>query len=268
MDQTLGLHQQRKAAHRQYLDHDGVGPGTVSQREKAHTHHRLNRAQESVFEKKFKDALINNDTKEIELYSSWPKSTKVTNSLERIANEMIRDSIRKGEFSDLPGRGRPMEDTWENPVLSTMEQKINVMLGASGFAPDWITLDKEIRVEVKELKEEILVVWNLCGPRPMSLSKNTAWELNLSKLQEKVESINKKIRDRNLKGPLSGQKVHVKLDGLVAQVTTGVLPLPIKSAKSEVEERERTGKHKPESDHVAFIGITGFIVVMFALLYR
>lgn len=61
------------------------------------------------------------------LYSPWPKSTQTTNNLERIANEMIRDSIKKGEFSNLPGRGRPMESTLDNPVLSTMEQKITVM---------------------------------------------------------------------------------------------------------------------------------------------
>lgn len=148
MEETLGW-QPKRVAHRQYLQYDGVGPGTPSQRQRAYTQVRLDQSRENVFEKKFQDALVDTDTKEVGLYSPWPKSTQTTNNLERIANEMIRDSIRRGEFSNLPGCGRPMENTWDNPALSTMEQKVNVMMGNSGFAPGWVLLDKEIRVKSK-----------------------------------------------------------------------------------------------------------------------
>lgn len=69
MDRTLGLRHHRKVAHRRYLQYDGMGPGTSSQRQKTHVQLRLNQSRDSVFEKKFQDALANDDTKEVGLYS-------------------------------------------------------------------------------------------------------------------------------------------------------------------------------------------------------
>lgn len=263
MDKTLGLRYHRKIAHRRYLQYDGVGQGTTSQRQRAHTQLRLNQSRDSVFDKQFQNALMNNDAKEVGLYSPWPQSTKVTNNLERIANEMIRDSIKRGEFSNLPGHGRPIERTYENPVLSTMEQKVNVMLGSSGFTPDWITLDREVRVKSKELKEQILAAWNRCGPYPMSCSKSAEWEQDLANFQKQLDGVNKRIRDRNLKGPLVGQKVQLKLENLVVQVTADVVPV-VRAMDESRSELERSG-----SDN-SFIKVTGFVVavIVFWKLFR
>ncbi len=108
----------------------------------------------------------------------------MTNSFERIANEMIRDSIKRGEFCNLPGCGRPIETAWDNPVLSTMEQKVNVMMGNSGFAPDWVIPDKEIRTGVAELKNGIVLAWNRRGPHPMSQPESVEWEQDLRHFQK------------------------------------------------------------------------------------
>lgn len=243
MDQRLGIRHTKKLAHRRYLNHDNVRPGvTYSQREKEYTQLRLDQARDSVFEKKFQDALVNNEAKEVGFYSGnpWPKSTQVTNPLERIANEMIRDSIKRGEFSNLPGQGRPIESGWDNPVLSTIEQKVNVMLGNSGFAPDWIVLDKEIRVSIEELKEQVLVAWNQYGPHPMSYSHAVKWEQNMCEFEKELKEINKKIRDRNLKGPLTGQRVALRLNNLVTQTISSVVPIP-KPAKPEKPATQDSG---------------------------
>lgn len=263
MDQLLGFRKQKNLTSRHFLSHDDVGPGTFSQREKAYTQVRLNQARDSVFEKKFHDALINDECKAVGPHTGepWPKSTKVTNSLQRLANEAIRDSIKKGEFSNLSGHGRPMEKTWENPVLDNMEQKINVMLGNAGFTPEWITLDKEIRDDLQELKDRILIVWNQCGPCPMSHSKAVEWEQNIIKLDGKVKEVNKKIRDRNLKGPLAGQKVPVKLDRLAGQVTCTVYPC----WKSDNKLEEESDKMHSDTDGVtvsSFIGLTGTLIAV------
>ena len=236
-----------------------LGPGTSSQRQRAHAQLRLDQSRDSVFEKKFQDALSNNNTKEVEVYSPRPKATRVTNNLERIANEMIKDAIKKGEFSELPGHGRPIENAYENPVLSTMEHKINAMLGNSGFAPDWILLDREIRSKLVELKERILAEWNRCGPHPMSDSKSAEWEQNLLLFQHDLDVINKKIRDRNLKGPLVGQKVRLKLENIVSQVTSGVVPAPPAATAAQ-----RTSTEDSSTDRVT-IGVTA--IALFALLW-
>lgn len=266
MEKMMGFRHPKKVAHRQYLQYDGVGPGTPSQRQRAHMQIRLDQGRESVFEKRFQDALIDKDTKEVGLYSPWPKSMQTTNNLERIANEMIRESIKRGEFSNLPRHGRPIEDTWDNPVLSTMEQKISVMMSNSGFAPDWVMLDKDIRTKVAELKGEILVAWNKCGPHPMSHSRTTEWKENMLDFQEKVNSINKKIRHRNLIGPLVGQKVHIRLENLVSLVTADIIPVSESEAQA-TEERTSTGEG-PDSHNV--IGVAGFILAIFGFwgVYR
>ena len=264
MDKSLGFRvQKKKVAHRQFLNYDGVGPGTYSEREKAYRQLRLDQARDNVFDKKFQDALRNEDAKEIRPYSGdpWPKSTKVTNSFERIANEMIRDSIKKGEFSNLAGQGKPMERSWENPALDNMEQKITAMLGNSGFTPDWVMLDREIKTRIMELKDQIAVIWNQCGPHPMSLSKTVEWEHNLSILQEQVKDINKKIRDRNLKGPLPGQRVHLKLHNLVAQVTSSVIP-----ANRSAEPEAKESRVARDIETSSFIQLTGFFIAICAFI--
>lgn len=227
MDQVLGSRKHKNMTSRQYLTYDGVGPGTISERQRAYTQLRLDQARDSVFDKKFRDALIDKSTKTVGPHTGgdpWPQSTRVTNSIQRIANEAIRDSIRNGEFANLPGKGQPMKETWENPFVDNLDQKINVILGNSGFAPEWVTLDNEIESDLAKLKESILCAWHQCGPRPMTYSKHAEWEETMARHKERVEEINRKIRDRNLKGPLTGQKVGVNLKKLEASVTNGVQP--------------------------------------------
>lgn len=43
----------------------------------------------------------------------------------------------------------------------------------------------------------------------MSCSKSAEWEQDLANFQKQLDGVNKRIRDRNLKGPLVGQKVQL-----------------------------------------------------------
>ena len=122
LDNHLGytLSKQRRLPHRQYLSFD-VGVGTISQRQRAHTQQRVNQAMDNVFEKQFQQALENPDVKDITPYSGGSESKvpggKTTKSLERIANEIIYDSMKRGEFDNLKGHGRPLVQEPTNPVL-------------------------------------------------------------------------------------------------------------------------------------------------------
>lgn len=264
MDQLLGKKKHKNMTSRRFLTYDGVGPGTISERQKAFTQLRLDQARENIFEKQFHDVLIDNDSKAVGPHTGdpWPKSTQVTSSLERIANEAIRDSIKNGEFANLPGKGQPMKMSWDNPVLDNMEQKINVMLGNAGFTPDWISLDKDINTGISELKESVLAAWNQCEPRPMSCSKDAEWEQNMVKLDAKVKEINRKIRDRNLKGPLTGQKVGIDLDRLVVQVTEGMFPNPVEAQVQQDEDEVHKNTEGP-----SFLQLAGLTLVAL-LIFR
>ncbi len=221
IDQTLGFTKQRRLPHRQYLTYD-VGPGTYSQRQKAYAQHRLYEAIDNVYEKQFEKALRNPDAKEVAEYKGKTKKfkPKITKTLEIIAHEKIRDSMGKGEFKNLKGMGKPLRREHDNPVIDDMQQKLNRLLSNAGFAPEWISLDKEIRQSIENVKKCLSTCWSKCGPHPMTPERRKEWEQELEELSQTVKTINKKISDLNLIVPsLSAQRTHIRLELLVLKVT-------------------------------------------------
>ena len=199
IDQRLGFTKQRRLPHRQYLTYD-VGPGTYSQRQKAYAQHRLYEAIDNVYEKQFEKALRNPDAKEVDKFRGKTKRYKphVTQTLERIALEKIRDSMGRGEFKNLKGMGKPLQIDHDNPVLDDMQQKLNRLLSNAGFAPEWISLDKEIRQAIDKVKKQLALCWSRCGPHPMTHEKKREWEGELEELSQVVKAINKKMNNLNL----------------------------------------------------------------------
>ena len=53
--------------------------------------------------------------------------------------------MQNGEFDNLPGRGQPLNKMQHNPMLDITTHNINRILVDSGFAPEWVTLQGEIR---------------------------------------------------------------------------------------------------------------------------
>ena len=221
IDQRLGFTRQRRLPHRQYLTYD-VGPGTYSQRQKAYAQHRLYEAMDNVYEKQFEKALQNPDAKEVVEFKGKTKrfKPKITQTLERIAHEKIRDSMGRGEFKNLKGMGKPLRREHDNPVIDDMQQKLNRLLSNAGFAPEWISLDKEIRQSIENVKKQLSTCWSKCGPHPMTPERKREWEQELKELSHTVKTINKRINNLNLIVPsLSAQRTHVRLELLVSKVT-------------------------------------------------
>lgn len=84
------------------------------------------------------------------------------------------------------------------------------MLIDSGFAPEWISLDKEIRQDIKRLRDGLLSKRAKLGPNPLTLEAFVTWEQHLKEFQEKLPTINQKIDKFNMIVPiLNKQRVHV-----------------------------------------------------------
>ncbi len=237
LDNALGYSatKQRRVAHRHYLSYD-VGVGPISQRQKAHAQQRVGQAMDSVFEQQFRKALENPDVKEIAPYENGRKvpGGKTTKSIQRIANEIIYDSMQRGEFDKLSGHGKPLKLDPINPVLDNVEQKINKMLSNSGFAPEWISLDKEIRAGVEKLKTDLEMTWNKRGPYPMNQDDQKNWEYELTQFQERIKDINKKIFNLNLIVPsLTSQRSQLNLEKILSRVT---MILPVRPPRAETIE--------------------------------
>lgn len=250
IDKHLGYSasRQRRLPHRQYLSFD-VGTGTVSERQKAHSQQRVSQAMDNVFDKQFEKALENPDAKNVAPYTGLPKSQipggKSTKTLQRIANELIYESMRRGEFDNLKGLGKPLECEAVNPVLDTVEQKINNMLKNSGFTPDWVSLDKDIRAATSRLREDMALAWAVCGPYPMKQEQTALWKKHLQQFHTTTDSINKMIFNLNLIVPsLTIQRSNLRLDKLLIKVTENNPHPHSKDVECKSEQEEEHDLYK------------------------
>ena len=133
-----------------------------------------------------------------------------------------RISQRKAEFRGL---GKSIRMERDSPVLDDVQEKLNNMMGNAGFAPEWISLDKEIRQSIENVKKRLSTCWSKCGPHPMTPERKKEWEQELEELSQTVKTINKKIASLNLIVPtLSAQRMHVRLELLVSRVTATAPP--------------------------------------------
>ena len=76
-----------------------------------------------------------------------------------------RISQRKAEFR---GMGKSIRMERDSPILDDVQEKLNNMMGNAGFAPEWISLDKDVRQSIENVKKHLSACWSKCGPHPMT----------------------------------------------------------------------------------------------------
>ena len=230
IERSLGFTRQKRLAHRHYLRHD-MGKGTPSQRQKQSEQLRLSQAIDNVFQKKFEKALENPNDKEIGPYTGddhWLKASSrnwITHSIEKLADDQIREAMSRGDFTKLEGTGKPIKHAHNSVALDHTTHRLNKMLIDSGFAPEWVNLDKEIRLSVGKLRERIISAWHRLGPHPMTEVNTREWECLLGGFQESLTEINRNVNRLNLIVPSTTmQKVHFNFDMFISSITLVVVP--------------------------------------------
>ena len=222
----------RKLQHRHYLEYTAGGSGnTIYQRHKAHQQQKYASATEAMFEhsvqkhleNKEETALATIDKKQQDANSDidYTRRQKFSKGMDRLVNDLILESMSRGEFNNLPGAGKPLPQLREppNPVLDRTTERLNQILVNTGFAPRWVTLNKDISTEVEHFKRRIRTSWNQVGPFPMSLCNTKQWEVFLSECKVELAQINKMVDKLNLIVPvLDQQKTHYQLQKIVFQV--------------------------------------------------
>lgn len=67
--------------------------------------------------------------------------------------EIINRSIQRGEFDNLPGKGKPLDMRDEpDPYDTSGNWMVTHILKNANIAPEWIELDKQIRAELEWLR--------------------------------------------------------------------------------------------------------------------
>jgi hypothetical protein len=72
--------------------------------------------------------------------------------VERVAERKIQEAIERGEFDDLPGKGKPI-NLDDDPMTPPHLRLANKILKNAGVLPDWMQVDQEIDRNRKEVEQ-------------------------------------------------------------------------------------------------------------------
>jgi DnaJ family protein C protein 28 len=127
-------------------------------------------------------------------------------------DEQIREAEQRGEFDNLPGKGKPLDLT-PNPYAHEQELAFKILKDA-GYAPEWIELDKTIRGNLERAEATLARQWKWYQDRLSELADRSggwaeaerkralaAWQQAVATFKLTVESINAEITELNLKVP-------------------------------------------------------------------
>ncbi|RME42063.1 MAG: DUF1992 domain-containing protein [Chloroflexi bacterium] len=143
---------------------------------------------------------------------------------ESVVEKAIREAQERGEFDNLPGKGRPLR--WGDEHVPPEWRMAAHILKNAGFAPAWIEDDKWIRAERKALRQllDSFVEWYreelaaLAG-RPEAEVVERLEELAVARdrriavYRERAGKLNKRIDDFNLTVPVPRLQWHrVRID--------------------------------------------------------
>lgn len=204
--------------HRHYLSFEGVGLGTPSQREKQYRQFRADRATEQVMEYQrqklqnqyFAHSLTVKDVRQ-------SKQQKITQAIERLVEDLIQESMAKGDFDNLSGKGKPLKKFSGCSYIDPMTHNLNRILIDNGYQPEWILMQKEIKDTIDELRNAILVSRKKLG-NPMTVMEQQRWDQVCKEFEDNIRKLNKRINDFNLIVPLlTRQKVHFNAQKEIAR---------------------------------------------------
>ena len=133
---------------------------------------------------------------------------------EKWVDQQIREAQERGEFDNLPGRGKPIDLT-PNPYDQGQGLSYKILKDA-GFAPEWIELDKAIRNRLQRARAALVRHWQWRQARLGELSERSdswsraelgrleaSWQDAVSAFGLELDEINREIAELNLKVPSS-----------------------------------------------------------------
>ncbi|CAG2056058.1 unnamed protein product, partial [Timema podura] len=230
--------------HRQYLSYGGYGYGPPQKREKQFMKHRADVAINNIYNhrvsklsKYVDEVMVVKDKKE-------SKKIKISSEIDRLVEDLIQESMAKGDFDHLSGKGKPLPYKNTNPYVDFVTQKMNEVLIENGFTPEWITLQKEIREELHILRESLFSDRTYFGTFPLFDDEIIEW----TKLVARHNDLGFGPSGLSLIGPdgepyralvLTWTVVVPKLDrgastGVYLSTHSGCIPTPLPKCKGKV----------------------------------
>lgn len=125
--------------------------------------------------------------------------------------ELLRAAIQAGKFDNLPGKGKPLKLD-ENPYANPEWRVAYHILHEAGFTLPWIETRNEIEVELEKARSDLRHAWEWRekSTEQDSHSSENEWRKALEVFRQKVDALNKRIKDYNLMVP----SVQFQMSGL------------------------------------------------------
>ncbi|XP_071446905.1 dnaJ homolog subfamily C member 28 [Hetaerina americana] len=244
--------------HRQYLSFDGYGIGTPQQREKQYYKHRTIVAAENVYNHRVEKLAHQNEEGLVVLDKKEAKKIKTRYGIDRLVEDLIQESMAKGEFDNLKGKGKPLKHQNYNPYVDFTTHKLNQVLIDNGFTPEWITLQREIGEEKAAILECIASDRTMLGPHPLSMAEERKWKSILSKHEAAVKELNSKIVKFNLLVPLLNKQMF--LFNLLKAAEKILLEGKHNEGKTSERKDSVNAQHSTDtSDNQNFLSLLGSI---------
>ncbi|XP_023768898.1 uncharacterized protein LOC111917439 [Lactuca sativa] len=129
-----------------------------------------------------------------------------------VVEQRIWHSMEEGQFENLPGKGKPLNLN-SNPHADPADDTLYRILSRNKCAPEWVELNKEIRIGVAEWRLSLKKAW----VRKES-GDNSKWDENSDSLKLQLRIINDKVFRYNLIVPFGRQMSGFKWEKEVARL--------------------------------------------------
>lgn len=239
--------------HRHYLSYDGVGSGTPFQRERQYRQIRVDRATEKVLNYRQREheraaaaegALAERDMRQ------RSRKIKITQAVERLVEDLIQESMARGDFRNLSGAGKPLTKFEHNPYADPMTHNLNRILIDNGYQPPWVVTQRDIRETTARLRSKLLEGRARLGD-PMTAKEQSQWEELCASAQEDLAKLNKMVDNYNLIVPmLNMQMVHFSLSREVDRAVKGVHQRRMDQQRERDKEKEKRMEEKKRANAV------------------
>ncbi|PVH93583.1 hypothetical protein DM02DRAFT_541247 [Periconia macrospinosa] len=152
--------------------------------------------------------------------------------LASLANERIEDAIARGQFKNLPNRGKVVERDYNasNPFLDTTEYFMNKIIQKQEIVPPWIEKQQELVATANKFRSRLRADWKRHAARIIAskggslqeqMKKAEAYakaELRFNPQQKKTETLNAVDTDGHISQiSLSGE---LKISSSTSSLTT------------------------------------------------
>lgn len=237
--------------HRQYLSYEGLGSGTLSQRERQYRQIRVDRASEQVLNYRQREheraaaaegALVERDMRQ------RSRKIKITQAVERLVEDMIQESMARGDFRNLSGAGKPLNKFDHNPYADPMTHNLNRILIDNGYQPPWVVTQRDIRESTAQIRNRLLEGRARLG-EPMTPKEHSQWEQLCASVEEELVKLNKMVDNYNLIVPMMNmQMVHFSLSREIDRAVKGARQHRLDQQRERERERERRKEEKKRAN--------------------